>query len=90
MNNVHSDSPAALAAALRARGLAGSAAALLDAFAPFAAFGAQALYVAQPLAGLLNRAWRAPLGGLAAILETPDGVRALQAALIEPDPPPRV
>lgn len=90
MTNVKLDSPAALAAELRARDLAGPAAAMLDACAPFAALGAQALYIAQPLAGLLNDAWWASLGGLAAVLETPGGVRALQAALLEPDQPPRV
>ena len=77
---------AALAGQLQARGLAG-AAALLDAFEPLTVLGAQALWVAQPIAGLASPSWRAVAGDLAAALETPEGVRALCAALRAANPP---
>lgn len=70
-----------LVAQLQARGLAGAAVALLDAFEPLTALGAQALFVAQPMAGLANGSWRALTGDLARALESPDGVRALRDAL---------
>jgi hypothetical protein len=78
-----------LVAQLEARGLAGTAAALLDAFEPLAALGAQALYIAQPLAGLASGSWRAWTGDLARTLETPTGVRALRDALRDADAPRR-
>ncbi len=74
----------AVVESLRAHGLAGPAAALLDALAPLAPISAQALYVAQPLAGLASRDWHVALGGLAAALEMPGGVAALRAALLAP------
>ncbi|HYO87375.1 MAG TPA: hypothetical protein VER79_01945 [Candidatus Limnocylindrales bacterium] len=74
----------ALVEHLRARGLAGPVAALLDALAPLAPMGAQALYVAQPLAGLASPNWRSLMGDLASVLEMPGGVAALRAALLAP------
>ncbi|MFN8379787.1 MAG: hypothetical protein U0452_14060 [Anaerolineae bacterium] len=76
-------------AQLQARGLAGPAAALLDAFEPLTVLGAQVLWIAQPVAGLASEAWRSVAGDLAAVLETPEGVRALRAALRDGDVPPR-
>lgn len=78
---------AAMAGQLQARGLAGAAAALLDAFEPLTVLGAQALWMAQPVAGLASPSWRAVAGDLAAALETPEGVRALCAALRAANPP---
>lgn len=79
----------ALIAQLQARGLAGPAAALLDAFEPLAILGAQALWIAQPVAGLARASWRDAAGGLAAALETAGGVRALRASLRDMAAPPR-
>jgi hypothetical protein len=93
MNHSRSETPAAapqaeaLAERLRAAGLAAPAAALLDALAPLAPLGAQALYVAQPLAGLASAHWRILLGEAAAVLEQPGGVEALRRALVPPTGP---
>jgi hypothetical protein len=80
---------APLVAQLQARGLAGSAAALLDAFEPLTILGAQALFIAQPIAGLAGGSWRTWAGDLAAALETPGGVSALRQALREAEGPRR-
>lgn len=72
----------AVAARIRALGLAGAAAALLDALAPLAPLSAQALYVAQPLAGLASASWSSAAGELAAELERPGGAAALRTALL--------
>jgi hypothetical protein len=77
----------ALAARLRAAGLAAPAAALLDALAPLAPLGAQALYIAQPLAGVASADWRVLLGDAASVLEQPGGVDALRRALVPPTGP---
>jgi hypothetical protein len=76
-----------LVAQLQARGLAAPAASLLEAFEPLTVLGAQALFMAQPLAGLAGGSWRALTGDLAATLETPDGVRTLREALRNADAP---
>lgn len=89
MNHSHLDAPGsdrqteAVIARLRAHGLAGPLAALLDGLAPLAPLSAQALYVAQPLAGLISPNWRSSLGALAATLERPGGAAALRAALLD-------
>jgi len=79
----------ALIAQLQARGLAGPAAALLDAFEPLTLLGAQALWIAQPVMGLAHASWREAAGDLAGLLETTGGVRALRAALRDATAPPR-
>lgn len=79
----------ALTARLQARGLADPAAALIDAFEPVMVLSAQALLMAQPLAGLAGSEWYQTVGDLAAALETPEGTRALRAALREPESRPR-
>lgn len=79
----------ALIAQLQARGLAGPAAALLDAFEPLTILGAQALWIAQPAVGLARASWREAAGSLAAMLETAGGVDALRAALRDAVVPPR-
>ncbi|MBL8145053.1 MAG: hypothetical protein JNL34_01595 [Anaerolineae bacterium] len=79
----------AFIAQLQARGLAGPAAALLDAFEPLTILGAQALWIVQPVMGLARASWREAAGDLAATLETAGGVRALRAALRDVPAPPR-
>lgn len=69
--------------AIQQRGLAPSALFLLENFAAFAPILAQALWVFQPIAGIFGQ--HQPIQGLAQSLETPEGLQALQAALIQDD-----
>jgi hypothetical protein len=61
---------------IRMRGLGDACLAALDALEPVGALGAQALLVAQPMLGAFG--WREAAGGLAAALETPDGMAQLR------------
>jgi hypothetical protein len=55
---------------------------LLDALAPLGPLGAQVLYVAQPIAGVLGGSvWREAAAGLAEALEAPGGVETLREKL---------
>jgi hypothetical protein len=72
---------AALAAELRARGWDHAALTALEAFAPLLPLGAQVLWIAQPALGMIGGGRRA--GVWARILESPEGVAALQARLTD-------
>jgi len=65
----------------RARGLGGALGIALDIIEPFGPLGAQALWVAGPLLGLVVS--RAALTGLADALEQPGGIDRLRQALEE-------
>lgn len=64
--------------ALHQRGLLPTARAALDWIEPFAALGAQVLYVAQPAAGILGGDWRQGCGDLARALESPAALADLR------------
>lgn len=64
---------------LRAAGLGGLAAALLDAAEPLGPLGAQALWVAQPALGLVLP--RDAVADLARVLDAPGGVAWLREQL---------
>lgn len=86
----HPESPPDLDLALawaeqaRQRGWGDALLTALDAFAPLIPVGAQALWVAQPLLGVLGGG--ALAGALARLLETPEGVAALRARLSGDEP----
>ncbi len=73
---------------LRAWGLDGLAAALLDAAEPLSPLGAQALYVAQPALGVFVPG--ESVGRWARLLEDPANLARLRARLFGPDDSHRV
>ena len=60
-------------------GVGGIVDTLLVAFAPFAPIGAQLLYIAQPVAGLIVE--RNTISRWATLLEEPDGIEWLRVQL---------
>ncbi len=69
---------------LHKRDLDGPLGVALDALAPLGPLGAQLLYVAQPLLGIMGgHLWRDAAAGIAQALEKPGGVDALRAQLDE-------
>lgn len=66
------------------RGLGGVLETLLDIAAPFGTLGAQLLWVAQPVSGLLG--WHAIVGEVARVLEDPDEIERVRQRLNVPPP----
>lgn len=64
---------------VKARGLGDALSIALDALEPLGPLGAQALFIAQPFAGLFGAA--GAVGDLAQALEEPGGVEALRRLL---------
>jgi hypothetical protein len=86
MGSMHPNHPhwPAWAHFLQRRGLAGIAASLIDAAAPFAFVGAQAIYLGQPL---LNRPGTSSIQALAELLENRSELQEF-AAFLREDPTP--
>lgn len=71
---------------IKARGWARALSLLVDAIEPLGVLGAQVLYTAQPAMSVFGLG--ETVRGLAAALETPEGIAALRAALDDtPDDP---
>lgn len=69
-------------AQVKGRDLDGALDLALNALAPLGPLGAQLLYVAQPLLGMIGGSmWRDAAAGIAEALEAPGGVEALKAQL---------
>lgn len=78
------DSDAAWLKAIHARGWDDALSTALDALEPLGPLGAQALYVMQPFVRVLGGSlWQEAAAGIAAALETPEGIAALRAYLDE-------